>query len=188
MKDIFEPVALSLKNGRRVIVRGIAPGDCCGVSELAVDNFTHAGNFAQLDEAARQAYMQANSIDGVRDASEHRDNIACLVAVEADSGRIVGYRLIRRGLHRLDGQAVAEGKRLHVARSLVGNGLGAALVGISAQIARRCGYARMTAQASGNSRHFFERLGFRCVLEQAHNDVLRQRSIESFIAYLERPL
>jgi hypothetical protein len=74
-----------------------------------------------------------------------------MVAVGADSGRIVGYRLVRWG-------------------------------------ARRCGYARMTAQASGNSRYFFERLGFRCVLEQAHNDVLRQRSIESFIAYLERPL
>ena len=46
----------------------------------------------------------------------------------------------------------------------------------------------MTAQASGNSRHFFEKRGFRCVLEQARNDVLEQRRIESFIAYLELPL
>ena len=128
--------------------------------------------FAQLDDAARQAYLQANSIEGVREASVHPDNIACLVAVDADSGRIVGYRLVRRGVHRLDGQPVAEGKRLHVARDLVGNGLGAALVEISAQIARQCGHSRMTAQASGNSRQFFEKLGFRCVLEQARNDVL----------------
>lgn len=188
MQEFLEPTIVTLKHGRRVVVRGIAPGDFAGVSELARDNFKRADNFAQLDDAARQAYMQANSIEGVREASVHPDNIACMVAVDADSGRIVGYRLVRRGVHRLDGQAVAEGKRLHVARSLVGNGLGAALVDMSAQIARRCGYARMTAQASGNSRHFFERLGFRCVLEQAHNDVLRQRSIESLIAYLERPL
>ena len=80
------------------------------------------------------------------------------------------------------------GKALHVARDLVGNGLGAALVEISAQIARQCGHSRMTAQASGNSRQFFEKLGFRCVLEQARNDVLEQRNIESFIAYLERLL
>ena len=40
---------------------------------------------------------------------------------------------------------------------MLGNGLGAALVDRSARIARRCGYSRMTAQASGNSRRFFEK-------------------------------
>ena len=188
MQAVPEPGLVTLDDGREVLVRGIVPGDFPGVSELATDNFRHAGNFAQLDHAARQAYLQANSIEGVREASVHPDNIACLVAVDADSGRIVGYRLVRRGVHRLDGQPVAEGKRLHVARDLVGNGLGAALVEISAQIARQCGHSRMTAQASGNSRQFFEKLGFRCVLEQARNDVLEQRNIESFIAYLERLL
>lgn len=183
-----EPEFLALENGRRVLVRGFEPADCEGISALVVDNFRHSGNFAALDEAARAAYMEANSVRGVREASEHPDNIACLVAADADTGRIVGYRLVRRGWHRLDGAPVAEGKRLHVARDLVGNGLGAALVDRSARIARRCGYSRMTAQASGNSRHFFEKRGFRCVLEQARNDVLEQRRIESFIAYLELPL
>ena len=183
-----EPELLTLENGRRVLVRGFEPPDCAGISALVVDNFRHSGNFAALDEAARAAYMEANSVQGVREASEHPDNIACLVAADADTGRIVGYRLVRRGVHRLDGAPVAEGKRLHVARDLVGNGLGAALVDRSARIARRCGYSRMTAQASGNSRHFFEKVGFLCVLEQAHNVVLQRRSIDSFICYMERSL
>jgi len=54
----------------------------------------------------------------------------------------------------------------------------------------RLGHAarRPGMQASGNSRQFCETLGLRRVLEQAGNDVLEQRRIESFIAYLERPL
>lgn len=188
MQEFHERGTVTLSNGRKVVVRNIAPGDCPGVSAMVIDNFRHAGNFASLDDAARRAYMQANSVEGVREASAHPDNIACLVAVDVDSGSIVGYRMVRSGVHRLDGQPVAEGKRLHVARSFTRLGLGAALVDISAQIARHCGYGRMTAQASGNSRQFFEKLGFRCVLEQARNDVLKQRSIDSFIAYLERPL
>lgn len=188
MQEFIEPRTVTLNNGRKVVVRDIAPGDCPAVSAMVIDNFRHAGNFDRLDDAARRAYVQANSIEGVREASAHPDNIACLVAVDVDSGSIVGYRLVRRGVHRLDGRAVAEGKRLHVARSFTGQGLGAALVDVSAQIARRCGYSRMTAQASGNSRQFFEKLGFHCVLDQAENDVLKQRSIESLIAYLEKPL
>lgn len=183
-----EPVTITLGNGRAVIVRAIEPADYAAVSAMVVENFRHSGNFAGLDDAARAAYMQANSVEGVREASEHPDNIVCLLAADAATGVIVGYRLVRRGRHRLDGTPVAEGKRLHVARSLVGNGLGAALVEISARIARECGYTRLTAQASGNSRRFFERRGFHCVLEQAQNDVLRERRIESFIAYLERTL
>lgn len=188
MQEFRERGTVTLHDGRKVVVRDIAPGDCPAVSALVIDNFRHAGNFDRLDDAARRAYVQANSIEGVREASAHPDNIACLVAVDVDTGSIVGYRLVRRGIHRLDGHAVAEGKRLHVARSFTGQGLGTALVDFSAQIARRCGYPRMTAQASGNSRQFFEKLGFRCVLEQAQNDVLKQRSIESLIAYLEKPL
>lgn len=179
---------VTLRNGRKALVRDIAPGDCPALSAMVIDNFRHAGNFDRLDDAARRAYVQANSIEGVREASAHPDNIACLVAVDIESGSSVGYRMVRSGVHRLDGQPVAEGKRLHVARGFTGLGLGAALVDISAQIAAQCGYGRMTAQASGNSRQFFEKLGFRCVLEQVRNEVLKQRSIDAFIAYLERPL
>ena len=55
MQAVPEPGLVTLDDGREVLVRGIVPGDFPGVSELATDNFRHAHNFAQLDDAARQA-------------------------------------------------------------------------------------------------------------------------------------
>ena len=109
MQEFLESRTVTLSNGRKVVLRGIVPGDCPAVSAMVIDNFRHAANFDRLDDVARRAYVQANSIEGVREASTHPDNIACLVAV-------------------------------------------------SEQIARSC------------------------VLEQAQNDVLKQRNIESLIA------
>jgi len=179
---------VTLRDGRRIVVRAFVPADAADVSLMVRDNFLHAASFSRLDAVARAAYLEANSVAGVLDASIHPDNICCLVAVDADDGTVKGYRLVRRGVHRVDGAVVAEGKRLHVARAVAGLGLGAELVRLSAAIAQRQGYARITAQASGESRYFFERLGYHCVLERADNRALRARRIASFVAYLEMAL
>jgi predicted N-acetyltransferase YhbS len=174
-----------LADGREVIIREIIPADYPAVSALARDNFRYAENFQLLDTAARQAYMEANSVRGVQDACENTANIRTLVAIDPNKNTLLAYRLLREGRHRVTGETVAEGKRLHVARDSVGQGLGGRLVLLSVEIAKECGYRVMTAQATGQSRVFFEKMGFRCVLEEACNTALEQRGINSTITYLE---
>jgi predicted N-acetyltransferase YhbS len=185
MNPFASTSVFSLANGREVIIREIEPVDYPAVSALALDNFRHAENFKLLDTAARHAYMEANSVLGVQEASENAANIRTLVAVDPNQNMLLAYRLLREGKHRITGEKVAEGKRLHVARDVVGQGLGTQLILLSCETAKKCGYRVVTAQATGKSRIFFEKMGFRCLLEDACNTALKQRGINSTIAYLE---
>lgn len=177
-----------LKDGRNVLMREIMPEDYQAVSDMVTENFRHADNFGRLQSDARQAYIKANSVDGVTQACGHKNNIISLVTVSLENNQIIGYRLLREGLHRLSAEKVAEGKRLHIARAYTGLGLGAEIINLSGEYAKSKGFKVMTAQASGDSRYFFERIGFHCLLENVNNIALEKQGIASRISYLEKQL
>lgn len=180
---------IELNNGEWVIVQKVTPQDFGPISEMVSDNFRHAPNFSNLSAEAREAYLEANNLSGVGSSCCNPENIACLVAKNL-SGKVVGYRLVRRGNHPKTNEEVAEGRRLHVLLEMAGQGLGRKMMQLSEQISKEQGFDILTAQASGSSTGFFEKNGFTPIFPEENdvNGVLADKGIETPIVRMQKEL
>ncbi len=182
---------ISLKDGSSALVTKVTVDDCLEIAEMAKDNFNNASNYSYLSQELRSAYVEANNPDGVWQTSSDRDNIVAVVARSVDShgrlGEVVGYRVVRKGTHLLDGEPVAEGKRLHVRRDYAGSGLGQALMDYSEQIAAET-HDRIVVNASGSSSSYFSSIGFSPVAGVHENGQFKSSGQTVPIVYLEKGL
>lgn len=134
--------------------------DAQEISNLARYNFMHAPTYRHLSPETRKLYIQANSPEGVLEASRHQRNVGSLVIRDAALGKVVGWRVVRQSEND---PAVVEGKRMHVHPDYHGNGLGSKLLAVSEDLARDAGAVTMIINASGTSAEFFERQGYALV-------------------------
>ena len=185
-ENLSSSYELALRDGSVVYASRITPFDCEEISEMAARNFREAPSYQQLTPEARQKYINANSPAGVLETSQHPDNLVSLIVRDANDN-VVGFRIVRKGVHKYDGKPVAEGKRLHVALESAGNGLGSELMDLSERLVKKAGYDRMVVNSSGDSYHFFLTRGFR-VVEHTQNPVLLEQGVVANLVYMEKTL
>lgn len=177
---------LVLKDGTVVTASRITAFDCVQISAMTELNFRQAPSYQQLTPDARKKYIEANSPEGVLETSQHPDNLVSLVVRDAEDN-VVGFRVVRKGIHKYDGEPVAEGKRLHVALDYAGNGLGTELMNLSEVLVKQAGYKRMVVNSSGDSYHFFLTRGFK-VVEHTQNPILLEQGVVANLVYMEKTL
>lgn len=187
--DAYEIVS---KSGEVFDIRFIEAEDAEEISAIVQQNFDEAPSYANLTAEARQKYKQANTPEGILETSSDARNIASLVVRDKD-GKVVGYRVIRKGVLREPwkgyerGTPVAEGRRMHIARGFDGQGLGTELLRLSERIATERGYTMMVVNASGDSYHFFMRAGYEVIAHEENPD-LAADGVRANRTYLGREL
>lgn len=180
------------KTGEVFEVRFIEAEDAEEIAAIVQQNFDEAPSYLNLTSEARQKYKEANTPAGILETSSDDRNIASLVVRDKD-GKVVGYRVIRKGVLREQfhdfgpGIPVAEGKRMHIARGYDGQGLGTALLRLSEEIAKESGYEVMVVNASGDSYHFFMRAGYEVIAHEDNPD-LAAAGVRANRTYLGRQL
>lgn len=184
MEDASPLARLTLADGKVVLVRLATPSDYPAISKLAQDNFANDTNYAQLSDAARAAYLESNSLQGLTEACSHPDNLLCLVATGETTGEILGFSMHRRGKHLLTGETVVEGKRLQIARSVQSKGLGALLLDVVRRQLSAQGFTKGAGYVSSDSVAFFERQGRRSLMV-VDNPALAKLGIKAEVTYVE---
>lgn len=128
------------------------------VSDMAWQNFNRADNYRDLDVELRDAYISANTPDGVLETSTHPDNLVSFVVYDMEGG-VVGWRVIR-GERDESGNLVGNGRRLHIAMSKQSSGLGRGVMQVSEDLALDAGAHAVYVNSSGGSSPFFQYMGY----------------------------
>lgn len=181
---LLPPCLLTLSDGQKIRVRSTVPADYAAISQLIQDNFSRSENYAELSAAARTAYLEANSLSGVREVCEHQDNVVSLVAIAEATKSTVGFALYRRSRHLLTGEEVAEGKRLQVSLAHKSKGLGNQLLTVVRHLLRSQGFTKVVGYTSGASFSFFEKQGRQRLLT-LDNPALAKHGIKAEATYME---
>jgi N-acetylglutamate synthase-like GNAT family acetyltransferase len=176
--------AFTLESGETVVVRPATPDDYPGISRLIQDNFANDESYSDLSDQARAAYIEANSLEGIREVCSHPETLVRLVATAEATGEIIGFVLYRRGIHAITGEEIAEGKRVQIARHMKSRGLGENLLKIVRQQLRDMGMKKIAGYTSGKSLRYFESQG-RTRLVTRDNPALAKRGVKAEASYLE---
>jgi N-acetylglutamate synthase-like GNAT family acetyltransferase len=174
----------TLESGETVVVRPATTDDYPGISRLIQDNFAHDESYSGLSDEARAAYIEANSLEGIREVCSHPQTLLRLVATVAATREIIGFALYRRSAHLITGEEVAEGKRLQIARHMRSRGLGERLLKIARQQLREMGIKKTVGYTSGKSLPYCENQGLRR-LATLDNPALAKRGLKAEASYVE---
>lgn len=168
-----------LPDGELVRIRPIRLEDDSeveAIANLVARNFREHPNYSGLTDAARDAYIESNNVEGVRGTASHPDNILAAV-VEGGDGNIIAYSVVRK----VNG-TVAEGRRLHVGLDHVGRGIGSLMHEEKVVAARLNGCTHLGSIASGKSDTFVGDKGYDLV-GSSSNKKLQERGVASTVNY-----
>lgn len=151
---------LQMRDGQGAHITSATAADLSQVAQMYQKDFLAAWQSHDLDHSnplLLERFIEANSLHGIGENTQHPDGIAHLVVREEGTNDIIGFASMRKDSS--DG-VVADVRRFHISRSHANKGVGRALLRLCEVIGKQQGCQQLRVSAVPTARTFFAHQGF----------------------------